>query len=116
MNAGWHHIAVVGRPSGNPVTSAEGGGGGGGSGSDSDSDNGIRRRGRTVYFVDGKRVGAHDGVSFGTVRSIGNRGDGNVSEAFAPMTDFRIFGVAATDQQISVLHSGCDAKWRYHNT
>ena len=42
-------------------------------------------------------------------------GDGHVQEAFAVMSDLRIFGAAATGRQISQLMTGSDAAWRYQN-
>ena len=75
LKAGWHHLAVVGNTN----------------------------QDRTIYYIDGVVVGEHSGVSKGKVRTVGNRGDGNLSESFTLMSDLRIFSLPAMPEHVQKL-------------
>eukprot|EP00746_Dinoflagellata_sp_MGD_P052765 gnl/MRDRNA2_/MRDRNA2_233037_c0_seq1.p1 gnl/MRDRNA2_/MRDRNA2_233037_c0~~gnl/MRDRNA2_/MRDRNA2_233037_c0_seq1.p1 ORF type:complete len:328 (+),score=50.29 gnl/MRDRNA2_/MRDRNA2_233037_c0_seq1:78-986(+) len=72
---GWHHVVAVGREA----------------------------EGTTNYFVDGKLVGSTHVHYKGPVGCVGNRHDAAVNDAFGVVSDLRVFGVAATEEQIERL-------------
>merc|ERR1712154_214261 len=76
LPAGWHHIAAVGQA------------------------------GSVSYYVDGEPVGQPPGQSTGRISTVGNRGDGHCAEAWGVMSDLRIFGAAASVDQIKALFCG----------
>ena len=75
LSDGWHHLAVVGDGS----------------------------QGCTIYYVDGEVVGQHPDLSCGTIHTVGNRGDGQLTEAFTLMSDLRIFRIPASQQHVNKL-------------
>jgi len=77
LEAGWHHIAAVGC------------------------------NGSVTYYIDGDCTGHHETQAHGRISTIGNRGDGHCSESWGVMSDLRIFGSAAKEEQIQFLyHNG----------
>lgn len=82
LAAGWHHIAAVGAA--NSVS----------------------------YYVDGEVIGHRNGQTQGRISSVGNRGDGHCAEAWGVMSDLRIFGAAASDDQIRFLFQSSAALTR----
>eukprot|EP00415_Alexandrium_ostenfeldii_P004613 UN4613 len=75
MSEGWHHFAAVGAD------------------------------GSTSYYMDGEFLGCLAVQARGTVGAVGNRADGEVPEAFGVLSDLRIFGVAACQEQVQELAS-----------
>jgi len=75
LSEGWHHFAAVGAD------------------------------GSTSYFLDGEFLGQLAVQTRGLVGAVGNRGDGEVPEAFGVVSDLRIFGAAATVEQVQELAS-----------
>ena len=73
LSPGWHHLAVVGG-----------------------DDN-------TIYYINGEVVGKHPDVSTGDVLNVGNRGDGEMKEAFTLMSDLRIFRKPALPELVQKL-------------
>lgn len=73
LPAGWHHIAAVGA------------------------------EGSVSYYVDGALVGRHTGQTQGRISTVGNRGDGQCPESWGVMSDLRIFGSAASAEQVEAL-------------